>query len=72
MLGDLFGPRYQFAVGDGVLLPACSTFLQIEWRGYLQVGPPGQPRRVPVYWLGKPHWVCCYEDELLPIHALPF
>ena len=66
MQGTLFGPRDPFAVGDGVLLPACNTFLQMEWRGYLRVGPPGQRRRVPVYGLGKPHGDCSYEHELLP------
>ncbi|MBO2010903.1 hypothetical protein [Hymenobacter negativus] len=72
MFGNLFGPRYQYAVGDGVLLPARNVFFQVQWRGYLVLGPPGQRRRVPIYWLGEAHWDCYYEDELVPIESLPF
>lgn len=70
MLGKLFGPGYRFAVGEGVFLTTRNIFFQVQWRGYLRV--PGQRRRVPVYWLGEPHWDCHYEDELLPIDSLPF
>lgn len=70
MFGDLLGPRYQFAVGEAVTLLACNTFYYVLWRGALRV--PGQRKRMPVYWLGEPHWDCYYEEELLPINALPF
>jgi hypothetical protein len=57
-------------MGEAVMLPA-RGLLSNRVAGYLRVGPLGQ-RRVPVYWLGEPHWDCYYEDELLPIESLPF
>ncbi|NKI91590.1 hypothetical protein [Hymenobacter artigasi] len=68
----MFGHSYLFRVGDIVQLPASSTFIEIQWRGQLQLGPPGQKERVDVYWLGEPHWDCYYEEELLAIGQLPF
>jgi len=72
MLANLFGPRYQYRVGDFVHLPGDTLIWEIRWRGYLLLGPPGQRRRVPVYWLGEVCWDCYYEDELLPLNQMPF
>jgi hypothetical protein len=70
---NLLGPRYKYRVGDAVALRNGKSFQYVFWRGYLLLGPPGQRRRVPVYWLGEEqHWDCYYEDELEPIGALPF
>ena len=73
MFGNLFGgTNYKFDVGNIVHLPGDTTFVEIRWRGYLVLGPPGQRYRVPVYWLGPPHWDCYYEDEIRAIGQLPF
>jgi hypothetical protein len=44
----------------------------VQWRGYLLLGPPGQRKRYPVYWLGEGTWDCYYEDEILPVNQMPF
>ncbi|MDO7849835.1 hypothetical protein Q5H92_25975 [Hymenobacter sp. M29] len=45
---------------------------EIHWRGYLLLGPPGQRKRHPVYWLGEPDWDCDFEDEIFSVNQMPF
>ena len=63
---------YRFQVGDIVHLFGNTTFVEVQWRGYLLLGPAGQRHRVAVYWLGELHWDCHYEDEIISIGQLPF
>lgn len=71
--GDLFdGTSYEYRVGDCVCLAGSSQIYEIQWRGYLVLGEPGQRKRYPVYWLGENCWDCHFEDELVDLSLLPF
>jgi hypothetical protein len=71
---DFFGgTRYAYDVGNLVFLVGSSRVYEVHWRGYLLLGPRGQRRRYPVYWLGEETGdECYYEDELHSLNALPF